>query len=311
MFQELGPDARGLLGVIAFFPQDFDEENMDRLFPTISDGPNIFDKFCVLSLEYQSNRFTTMLASLRDYLRRRDSASSPLLATTKECYFTQFSAHIYPDHPSFEESQWVTSEDAGIEHLLDVFTSIDTDSKRAWDTCAKSINHLYWYKPRLIMLGPKIEGLPDDHPSKAQCLNGLSSLFRSVGNSTEHKRLLTHTLKLRREREDDLQVAITLGDLSEANRPMFLREDGIKRAKEASGIFERAGDAANHAACLIRLAWVLYDDGQLEATKEVASRVIGLTLEKSQLFLACDGHHVLGRILASGGRQRGAFTISR
>ena len=143
MFQELGPDARGLLGVIAFFPQDFDEENMDRLFPTISDGPNIFDKFCVLSLEYQSNRLTTMLASLRDYLRRRDSASSPLLTTTKECYFTQFSAHIYPDHPSFEESQWVTSEDAGIGHLLDVFTSIDTDSKRAWDTCAKSITHLY------------------------------------------------------------------------------------------------------------------------------------------------------------------------
>ena len=131
------------------------------------------------------------------------------------------------------------------------------------------------------MLGPKIEGLPDDHPSKAQCLNGLSSLFRLVGNSKEHKRLLTHTLKLRREREDDRQVAITLGDLSEANRLMFLREDGIKRAKEASGIFERAGDAANHAACLIRLAWVLYDDGQLEATEEVASRVIDLTLEKS------------------------------
>jgi len=115
------------------------------------------------------------------------------------------------------------------------------------------------------MLGPKIEGLPDDHPSKAQCLNGLS-LFKSVGNSTEHKRPLTHTIKLWREREDVRQVAITLRDLSEANQLMFLRENGIEQAKGASGIFERAGDAANQAACLIRLAWVLHDDG-LDAAK--------------------------------------------
>jgi len=62
------------------------------------------------------------------------------------------------------------SEDVNVEHLLDVSTSVDANSKDVWDACAGFMEHLYWNKPRLAMLEPKIEMLPDDHPSKTRCL---------------------------------------------------------------------------------------------------------------------------------------------
>ena len=307
MFRGLGPDAQGLLGVVAFFPQGVNENNIDWLFPTISDGPNTFDKFCALSLTYRSNGFITMLAPLRDYLRPKDPRSSPLLSATKERYFSRLSVEIYPDKPGFEESRWITSEDVNVEHLLDVFTSVDADSKNIWDVCGKFTIHLYMHKPRLIVLGPKIEALPDDHPSKPQCLGDLSWLFYSVGNQVECKRLLTQALRLWRERGDDYQVAHRLSDLSETNRRMNLYKEGIQQAKEASEIFERLGYTTNQTESLINLAWVLYDDGQFDTAEEAASRAIDLLPREGKQFQVCRGHRVLGNIHRSKGDTKEAI----
>jgi hypothetical protein len=56
------------LGVVAFFPQGVDGQNLNWLFPTIPDRRNIFD-----------NGFVTTLAPIRDYDCPRDPQSSPLL----------------------------------------------------------------------------------------------------------------------------------------------------------------------------------------------------------------------------------------
>jgi len=307
MFRELGPDARGLLGVVAFFPQGVNEENIDWLFPTISDGPNMFDTFCILSLTYRSNGFVTMLAPLRDYLCPRDLKSFPLLSTTKGCYFSRLSVEIFPDKPGFEESQWIVSEDVNIEHLLDVFTTVDINSGSVWEACAVFMDNLCWHKPRLVMLGPKIEALPDDHPSKARCLYSLSGLIFLAGNWVECKRLLTHTLKLWRERGDDNQVAQTLIDLCGTNRQIGLFGEGIQQAKEASEIIERLGDTAKQAECLTNLAFLLLDDKQLDAAEEAASRAINLLPEKGERFRVCLGHRILGKIYSSKGNMEEAI----
>ena len=300
LFRELGSDARELVSVVAFFPQGVNEENTDWLFPTVSGGPNIFDKFCILSLAYRTNGFVTILAPLRDYLHHKDPTSS-LLRATKERYFSRFSAVVHPDSPGFDESRWIISEDVNVEHLLDIFTSIDANSEGVWDLCARFVIHLYWHKPRLITLGQKIEELPEDHPSKAQCLGNLSWLFYSVGNLVECKRLLTYALKLWRERGDDDKVAHGLRDLSETNRLMRHLNEGIERAKEASEIFERLGNTASQAECLIALAWLLHDDGQLDAAEEAASRGINLLPEQGEQYQVCRGHRALGVIYSSKG----------
>ena len=302
IFKKLGPDARGFLGIVAFFPQGVNEENVPWQYPTIPNAPKMLDGFCTLSLTYRKDGFIVMPEILRSHLCPKLPALSPLLSTTKECYFIRLLGDIQPGEPGFEDSRWITSEDVNVEHLLDVFTTIDSKSQAVWDACDRFMAQLYRHKPRPVTLGPKIEALPDGHPSKARCLFGLAQLFFSVGTLAERKRLLNRALELWRGQGDDLNTARALSDLSDTNQRMDLYEEGISQAKEASAIFERLGDPVQNAYCLVNLAWLLLRAEQLDAAEETASHAIKLLPEKAEQSQVYECHRALGILSRSKGK---------
>jgi tetratricopeptide (TPR) repeat protein len=304
MSQELGPDARDLLGVIAFFPQGIYENNIDGLFPTITNRKNIFDKFCVLSLAYRSNGFITMLAPIRHHLSPKDPASASLLCSIKDHYISRLSVNVTPGEPGYEETRWITSEDMNIEHLLDVFTSIDGTSDDVWSACGYFMGHLVWHKPRLVMLGRKIEALV--HPSRGWCLFNLAGLFRSIGNYAVAKQLLTLVLEHSREQVVGHELARTLRELSDVNFSMGLFKEGIKQAREAAEINGQLGDKKAQAYCFIDVAWFLHNDHQLDAAEEAASRATDL-LEEGDPFLVSQCYQMLGAIYCAGGERTKAI----
>ena len=295
-FCKLGDDARSLLGVIAFFPQGINEDSLDQLFPAIVDRKNIFDKFCVLSLTSRSNGFITMLAPIRDYLRPQDPKSSPLLCATKDRYFGRLSVDLHPDKAGFGEARWIVLEDANVEHLLDVFTSIDTTSDEVWRACRHFLQHLLWCKPRRTVLMARIEGLPDDHRFKSWCLFDLAELFNPIGDHAERKRLLVCALELERnsKRGDDVWIALILNHLADTNRLLDLHDEGIEQAKEAWEIFKVVDDEIEQAGCLNTLAWLLLCNNNPNGAEEAATRAINVLPEKGEEFLRCRSHRLLG-----------------
>ena len=307
MFQKLGPNARDLLAIVAFFPQGVDENNLDWLFPTIPNRSTIFDEFYSLSLTYRSNGFITMLVPLRDYLCPEDPLSSPLLCAARDHYFTRLSTKLDPNAPGFRETRWIALEDSNVEHLLNVLMSINTNSNEVWRACDGFLGHLYWHKPRQTVLGPRIEGLPDHHPSKPGCLFKLARLFGSVGNHTERKRLLGQTLRLERERGNDSQVASILINLSSVNWMLDLFKEGIGQAKEALEIYEQIGNAKGQGACLVKLASLLRGDKQLDAAEEAASRAIKILPENGEEWRVCESHRILGAVYHSKGEKEKAI----
>ena len=304
-FRNLGPIARELLGVVAFFPQGIDENNLDWLFPTISDRTGIFDKFCSLSLTYRSNNSITMLAPLRDHLGPRDPRTSPLLCATKDLYFSRLRllGDLECDQQGFRESRWITSEDVNVEHLLTIFTSFDTDSGDTWAAVANFMNHLRWHKPRSTVLGPRVEGLSDDHHSKSQCLFRLSQLFWMLGNWVDQKRLLDCVLEVERGRGNDDRVARTLRFLAEANRMLCLYKEGTRQSKEALGIYERLGDVAGQAKCWNSLGWLLLADNRFDSAEEAGFHAINLSRDQGREYWVCVSHRLLGDIYQRKGER--------
>ena len=306
-FHGLEPNARDLLEVVAFFPQGIDEKSVDLLLPTISNTRDIFYQSCDLSLTYRSHGFITMLAPIRDYLSPQDPQSSPLLCATRDRYFSRLSIVIDPYGPGFWEARWFVSEDMNVEHLLDVFTSINSSQEDIWDTCTQFIRRLCLYKPRQTILRSKIEALPDDHRSKPKCLFELSQVFGQLINHAEQIKLLAHALDLERRWGDDLQVAQTLLHISDVNRLLGSPEEGIRQAREALGILERINHTNQRAYYWNQLAWLLLDDEQLDAAEETASHAIDLITEKDQEVLVCQLNWILGKTHQSKGEKEKAM----
>jgi tetratricopeptide (TPR) repeat protein len=302
LFQELGPDARGILGVVAFFPQGVDENNLEWLFPTISNRTDVFDKFCILSLTSRSDGFITMLMPLRDYLSPKDPKTSPLLCATKEHrYFTRMSAVIDPDEPNFGGSM---DHIRGRERRAPARCLHDDRRElRRRLGCLRQFHAAPLLAQEAThILKPKIEGLPDDHRSKPECLFHLSQLlFYSVGDRAGSKQLFLHALKLWRERGSEDWVARGLMVLSGINRLMGLPKEGIPQAKEALEIYKRFGNTGLQAVCLIRLGQLFQSDKQFDAAEEAAFRAINLLPEKGEQYRVCEAHRLLGNIYHSKG----------
>ena len=305
-FLKLGPEVKDLLGVVAFFPRGVDE-NLEWLLPDFPDIKAIFDKFCVLSLTYRSGSQITMLAPIRDHLAPRDPTSSPLLCATKDRYFTRLSVDVYPGKPGYDEARWIASEDVNVEHLLDVFTSVDVDTDDVWDTCAHFLEHLVHHKRRKTSLARKIEGLPDCHPLKPQCLLQPSDLAGQVGNCIKQKELLTQVLELERERMDRLRIARALMRLSDPNWHLGLEGGGIQQAEEALEIFEEFGDTTEQLKALNTLGTALWRGNQPDTAEKVVFRAINLAPEQGQEYSLCESHYILGSTYERKGQNEKAI----
>ena len=197
------------------------------------------------------------------------------------------------------------SEDVNIEHLLNISTSTDANSDGTWDACAGFIVRLSQHKPRLVTLGSNIEGLPDYHPSKPQCMLRLSQLLQEVGSYEESKRLLAHLLKLWRDRGNLRQVALTLMCLANVGRVVGPLAETMQLTKEALEMTEQLKDTDGQATCLSLLALLFLRDNQFNKAEETAFRSITLLRESSNK-LSSRPYWVLGEIYRIKGNREKA-----
>jgi len=243
-------DVRALLAVIAFFPQGIVEDKLDCLSARVHPGKRkeMFETFSSLSLTYRSDGFTTMEEPLRRYFYPQNPKFAPFLTEIKNEYFGLLLANDIagPGEPGFEAAKWIIPVDVNVEHLLDIFTKVDAESDRVWRACADFMRHLFYHKPRMVALGPKIEALPDDHPYKPACLFQLSRLFGAVGNQVESKRLLARVL--------ELSGGEGTTSLPRVYAFMGLHGEEMRHVQEALGISEPLGDTEEQVQCLLDFA---------------------------------------------------------
>ena len=149
-FRELGPQARQVLGVVAFFPQGIDQKKLDWLFPDIPDREDIIDGFCMLSLASRYKGFITMLAPLRDYLYPKDLHSPSILWGVKGRYISRLrliSGEPQPGMPRFEGTGWILREISNVEHLLEALETLNEGSDDVWEAYTDFLLHLSCHMP--------------------------------------------------------------------------------------------------------------------------------------------------------------------
>jgi tetratricopeptide (TPR) repeat protein len=170
----LGDDVRGVLDIIAFFPQGVLREKVKELFPTVNGIAEIINILLKQSLLLCNNGFVTMLAPIRLYLC--DACPQlDLLPTVREYYYGQL---------SLDRSAVVAREDVNVESLIAYDLSSlsgDDELKTVVNACEAFIYALCDGTCRSTSLRPVIDGLdtslsPIRKRLKLRCVTALSIL---------------------------------------------------------------------------------------------------------------------------------------
>ena len=83
------------------------------------------------------------------------------------------------------------------------------------------------------------------------------------------------------------------------NRKLRFYEEGIRQAKEALEIYRRLDDGSGQVHSLSRLAYLLHDNGQLNAAEEAASEVINRFSGEGEQFQVCQCYRILSNVYDS------------
>ncbi|KAH7922653.1 hypothetical protein BV22DRAFT_1131257 [Leucogyrophana mollusca] len=108
--KQLGNDARHVMQVAAFLPQEIIEKNLKDLFPTIPNVRTIVDALCRHSLLYHKTEAHTMLSPIRLHISNTHHTISLDLTHIRRYYHRQL------NHD--DGGAWITTEDANLELLI-------------------------------------------------------------------------------------------------------------------------------------------------------------------------------------------------
>ena len=172
--KDLGDDIRGVLDIIAFFPQGVLREKVKELFPTVTGIEEIINVLLKQSLLLCNDGFITMLAPIRLYLC--DACPQlDLLPAVREYYYGLL---------SFNPSNVVAREDVNVESLIasDLSSlSADDELEDVVSACEAFIYTLCNSACRSTSLRPVIDGLdtslsPTRKGLKLRCYRALAVL---------------------------------------------------------------------------------------------------------------------------------------